>query len=142
MTETQIQNDICQYLDSQNYFNATWIRDTKKKMLLNTELGRRIEWRGIFWRQNIAPVVIKNKTGKILGFKKMPKYAMSGVPDIIVVKNSCYIDCGIEQEEGEFIGIEVKKPGSKLSEWQKIFHKYCPGVSIIATSVEDVKAVL
>lgn len=56
-----------------------------------------------FWRQNNIGVF----NGK--EYRKMPRYSKNGVPDIIAV-----ID-------GDFWGIEVKRPGGILSEDQKKF---------------------
>jgi hypothetical protein len=50
-----------------------------------------------FWRQNTAPTVNKSDDG--WSFRRLPKYARRGVPDIIVV------------QRGRFIGLEVKQAG-------------------------------
>lgn len=63
-----------------------------------------------FWRQNTVGVYdAKNKT-----FRKMPKYAMKGVPDIIVIDNT-----------GHAIFLEVKSAKGVLSKEQKIFRDKC-----------------
>ena len=57
-------------------------------------------------------------------------YGTSGIPDII-----CCLD-------GRFIGIEVKRPGGKVSRLQEITLRKIEtagGVGIVAFSVEDVK---
>jgi len=79
--------------------------------------------RYMFWRQNTIPAL--NKEGK---FRAMPKYSKNGIPDIIVVK------------QGQFIGIEVKKPKGKQSENQIKFQKeleLAGGTYYIATSIDD-----
>lgn len=61
----------------------------------------------LFWRANNVPVF----DGK--NFRRMPKYAMKGVPDINLIIN------------GQYIGIECKKKGGILSADQKEFEKKC-----------------
>ena len=82
--EKEIQTAICDYLLLRRYF---------------------------YWRQNTAPTVQKNDTGWF--FRKMPKHARRGVPDIIVVKN------------GTVIFLEVKRPGEKQSPDQVKFQADC-----------------
>ena len=83
-TESEIQRSILDYLD---------IR--KKKMGY------------MFWRANT--VGIYDPTTK--GFRTMPKYSMSGTPDINLIWN------------GQYIGLEVKREKTKQSENQKEFEK-------------------
>ena len=65
-----------------------------------------LEWkRYTFWRQNT--VGLYDPTKKI--FRAMPKYAMKGVSDIIVLK------------DGRAMFIEVKSKTGKLSEAQVAF---------------------
>jgi len=76
-----------------------------------------------FWRQNTAALFREGR------YFSMPKHSLRGVPDIILIKN------------GRFIGIEVKRPGGKLSDHQIDFQRMCiknGAEYIIATSVEDV----
>lgn len=58
-------------------------------------------------------------------------FQKSGVPDIIACVN------------GKFVGIEVKRPGGRVSELQK-YHiekiRAAGGVAFVATSIEDVRA--
>jgi len=139
--EGKLQNQICEYLDREDYFNATWIRDDNKALSLKHMPNP--EFKGIFWRQNVAPTIKKMPNGQTV-FRKMPKYALSGIPDIIVIKRM--IDIAEIKDEpteiiwGAFLGIEVKKPGGKQSDWQKAFQNYCPGEYILATSLDDIKA--
>ena len=59
----------------------------------------------------------------------MPKFAINGVPDILLVK------------EGRFIGIEVKSLTGRISKNQVIFRDLvieAGGEYFIARSVEDV----
>jgi hypothetical protein len=83
-----------------------------------------------FWRQNTAPTVYRGKEG--MQFRKMPKYARKGVPDIIAIK------------AGTFYGIEVKTPTGRLSEDQHQFGKdliLAGGQYVVAKSIEDVQRV-
>jgi len=78
-----------------------------------------------FWRQNTAP---RYDTKKQI-FYRMPKHAMNGVPDIILIK------------DGQFIGLEVKQEKGKQSEDQKIFEKRCHDAGAkyyIVRSLDDV----
>lgn len=63
--------------------------------------------RHFFWRQNVIPPFDK-KTGH---YRPMSKYTMTGVPDIIVIKN------------GIFIGLECKRKGGKQSDAQIEFQR-------------------
>lgn len=65
--------------------------------------------RHFFWRNNNAPIF--DATRKT--FRAMPKYTMKGIPDIIVIK------------DGFFVGLEVKRANTKLSEHQVEFQKLC-----------------
>ena len=79
----------------------------------------------MYWRQNTTGMY---DAGKQV-FRKLPKYAKAGVPDIIVIKN------------GHFIGIEVKKKGGKQSENQVKFQKELEangGKYFLVTNVTDV----
>lgn len=80
-----------------------------------------------FWRQNTAGVF--NKESK--GFMRTPKYSRTGVPDIILIRNGC------------FIGLEVKSEHGRQSENQKAFQEgleFAGGEYYIVRSVEDVKS--
>ena len=60
----------------------------------------------------------------------MPKHALKGVPDIIVIK------------DGRFIGIEVKTDKGRLSEHQLDFKWRCErhgGTYLVARSIDDVQ---
>lgn len=62
--------------------------------------------RHFFWRQNTTPTFdVTKKT-----FRSMPKYALKGVPDIVVIGKN-----------GKFIGLEIKRPGGKLRDEQRLF---------------------
>lgn len=97
--EKEIQNSICEYLEYR---------------------------RGIlFWRQNTNPIFDK-QTGKP---RKMPKFSINGIPDIIVVKG------------GKFIGLEVKRPKGKQSIDQIDFQmklQDAGGEYHVVTSIDDV----
>ncbi len=80
----------------------------------------------MFWRQNTVP--IWDAKGQF--FRGMPKYALRGVPDIILIKKG-----------GTVIFIEVKRQGAKLSEAQEEFKARCAqmkAVYIIAYSLDDI----
>lgn len=99
--ETDIQNTICEYLSLKKHF---------------------------FWRQNTSPTV--SKTGDKWVFRRMAKYAMRGIPDIIIIK------------DGFFIGLEVKKAGGKQSPDQKEFEsrvKEAGAEYHVVRSIKDVQ---
>jgi hypothetical protein len=84
--------------------------------------------RYLFWRQNTAPTY--DKEGGF--YRAMPKHAMKGVPDIIVIK------------DGKFIGIEVKTREGELSAEQAVFGRLCQehgATYVIARSIEDVQRI-
>lgn len=79
----------------------------------------------LFWRQNTGGVY----DAKAGFHRPMPKYAMNGVADILLIK------------DGLFVGIEVKRPSGKQSDAQKEFERLLKengGAYLIATSLEDV----
>ena len=76
-----------------------------------------------FWRQNNFTIF----DGK--NFRKLPKYALKGIPDIIIIK------------DGKFIGLEIKTKIGTLSEGQKEFMIGCEkagGQYYIVKSIDDV----
>ena len=84
--EKEVQNTICEYLTLKGY---------------------------LFWRNNTLPVFSRNNAGK-MAFRSMGKYAMKGLPDIIIIKN------------GKFIGVEVKRQGiNALRPEQTRFQELC-----------------
>mgnify|MGYP001564961686 CR=1 FL=1 len=81
-----------------------------------------------FWRSNTIPV-FDTKANR---YRPMPKYSMTGIPDIIVIR------------DGIFVGIEVKRPGGKLSDSQKVFKEKCleSGAEYyIVSSIDDVEKI-
>ncbi len=77
-----------------------------------------------FWRQNSSGSFQNGK------FVKLPKYSMSGLPDIIVIK------------DGFFIGLEVKKQNTKQNKNQKEFEKglkNAGGEYYVVRNIDDVK---
>ena len=100
-----------------------------KEKDIQLEICRYLESRGyFFWRQNTSPIFDKT-TGF---YRPMPKYSVKGLPDIILIR-----------EGGLFVGLEVKRPGSKPSDNQISFKEKCEGVGAeyhIVRSVEDVIA--
>ena len=95
-----------------NKFNLKKNGPSESKIL--NSIGEYLESRGhLFTRINNAPTF--QPDGKGGGFfRKQSKWAMNGVPDIILI-----------DETGHFVGIEVKKPGGKLSDAQIIFRNKC-----------------
>lgn len=82
-----------------------------------------------FWRNNTVPIY--DATKKI--FRAMPKYAMRGVADIIVITDGGYA-----------VFLEVKRPKGKLSADQIAFEALCKkwGAEYYrVTSIDDVKEV-
>ena len=82
-----------------------------------------------FWRQNTAPTI--QKTGDKFSFRRMPKYSMTGVPDILVIF------------KGNVYGLEVKREKTKQSEGQIIFEKgfvESGGIYVVVRTVEDIQA--
>ena len=104
--EKEVQNDICEYLKKGDYF---------------------------FWRNNTQPVFARNNAGKMT-FRSMGKYAMKGLPDIILII------------QGIFIGIEVKREGiNELRPEQESFKKKCEVNNtnyIVVHSLQEVKEYL
>lgn len=52
---------------------------------------------------------------------------------------------GAHRETGQFIAIEVKRPGNKPTEYQRDFLDRigeCNGIAIVATSLDDVMGIL
>jgi hypothetical protein len=85
----------------------------------------------LFWRQNTAPAVQKSAEG--WRFRRMPLYALKGVPDIIVIK----------PPHGQFVGLEVKRQEGRLSPEQKEFEAACQaqgGQYHVVRSIEEVMA--
>lgn len=81
-----------------------------------------------FWRQNTNPIY-NPASG---GYRKMPPFSKTGVPDIILVRN------------GKFVGLEVKRPTGKQSPNQKEFEEGCKkagGEYYIVTSLEDLEKI-
>ena len=66
-----------------------------------------------FWRANNIPVFDK-KAGF---YRPMPKYAMQGVPDIIIIGDGGFV-----------IFLEIKSSVGKLSKSQKEFQRRCKEV--------------
>lgn len=102
-SETDIQRSICDYLALRHHF---------------------------FWRSNTAPTVQKSAEG--WAFRKMPKYGMRGVPDIIVIK------------DGFFVGLEVKAAKGRQSPEQIAFEdrvKEAGGEYYVVKSIDEVREI-
>lgn len=81
-----------------------------------------------FWRQNTNPIY-NPASG---GYRRMPPYSKTGVPDIILVK------------EGFFYGLEVKKATTKQSPNQKEFEDGCKkagGKYFVVRGIEDLEKI-
>lgn len=79
-----------------------------------------------FWRSNTTPIYDPTRNA----FRSMPKYALQGIPDIILIK------------DGYFIGLEVKRPSTYQNEAQKEFEKgvkEAGGEYHVVRSINDVK---
>lgn len=85
--------------------------------------------RYFFWRQNTAGIY----DAKGGFYRRASKWALDGVPDIIVIF------------QGRFIGLEVKRPTTKQEESQKNFErevKLAGGEYYIIRSIEDLQKIL
>jgi hypothetical protein len=81
-----------------------------------------------FWRNN--SIGVYDPVGK--RFRSTPKYAMNGVPDIILIK------------DGFFVGLEVKTPKGRQSDNQKDFEKKCKEAGAeyyLVRSIDDVQEI-
>jgi hypothetical protein len=63
-----------------------------------------------FWRQNTTPIYDPTRKS----FRRMPKYSMKGVADIVVITDGGYA-----------VFLEIKKKGSYQSPDQKEFQRRC-----------------
>ncbi len=81
-----------------------------------------------FWRNNTTGIY----DPKTKRYRKMPKYAKPGAPDIILIK------------DGFFIGLEIKKKGGYQSKDQKEFEKgvkAAGGEYYVIRKVEDLTTI-
>lgn len=92
--------------------------------ILNTICEYLTLYKYFFWRNN--NVAIYDKSRGV--FRKMPKYAMKGVPDILlVVDGACW-------------GFEIKTEKNKQNESQKIFEqdfRKAGGKYYVIRSIDD-----
>jgi penicillin-binding protein-related factor A (putative recombinase) len=99
--EKDVQNSICEYLKLHSYF---------------------------FWRNNTMPVFSRNNAGN-MAFRSMGKYAMKGLPDIILIF------------KGKFVGIEVKRQGINALRPEQIkFQELCiahGAIYVVVHSLEE-----
>lgn len=82
-----------------------------------------------FWRQNTAPTF--DTTRQV--FRAMPKYALKGVPDIIVVTDGGYV-----------VFLEIKRPRAKQSPEQVVFEERCKKLGAeyyVVTDVSQLKTI-
>lgn len=104
-SETSIQHAVCEYLALKKHF---------------------------FWRQNNAPAVYKGFDGE-MRFRSMPKYALRGIPDVIVITDGGYA-----------VFLEIKRKNGKQSEDQKQFQSFCSAKGAeyhIITDVSQLKEI-
>ena len=100
--EKDIQSAICDYLSARRHF---------------------------FWRQNTAPTI--QKQGDQWAFRRMPKYSMRGVADIILVHT------------GRPYFLEVKRPNTAQSPDQRAFQEQAEkagALYAVVRSIDDVQA--
>lgn len=79
-----------------------------------------------FWRNNNTPVFDQ----KFGGFRALPKYTPKGLPDIEVIKDSCWV------------GLEVKSDKGKQTPEQKEFERRCKEAGVeyyVVRSVDEVQ---
>lgn len=106
------------------------VRNTKKQIIplekdIQNACCEYLEYKYFFWRQNTTPVY----NVSLDRYRRMPKYALKGVPDIIL----------IHKKRGT-IYLEVKRPGGVLSEDQEYFQRKCKELGQeyhMITSVDD-----
>lgn len=82
--------------------------------------------RHFFWRNNNTPVFDTQRGA----FRALPKYTLKGLPDIELIKDSCWV------------GLEVKSMKGTQSPEQKEFERRCKenGVEYyVVRSVDDVQ---
>lgn len=80
-----------------------------------------------FYRNNNTPVFDTTRQA----FRAMPKHTPKGLPDVVVIF------------KGQYIGLEVKRPGGKQSPEQKDIEtrvKAAGGNYAVVYSIDDVKA--
>lgn len=86
-----------------------------------------------FNRMNNTPVPIKDRTGRVLGHRKLSMGAKKGIPDIWVIK------------DGKTIGLEVKaSKGTQRKEQKEIEERFKKNGAeyYIVRSVEEVRKIL
>lgn len=79
-----------------------------------------------FWRTNTTPIYDPTRKA----FRAMPKYALKGVPDVILVL------------DGVFVGLEVKTRSGRQNEAQAAFEKRVKeagGRYYVVRSLDEVK---
>lgn len=85
--------------------------------------------RHCFFRLNNIPAVYS--VGGQMRFRKLPKFTPRGLPDIVVIL------------DGEFLGLEVKRPKTYQSPEQKAFQAHVEahkGKYAVVRSIDDVIA--
>lgn len=100
-----------------------------KETTIQNSICEYLQYRKVFfWRNNNIPVFDKKRNI----YRTLPKYAMKGTPDIIVVK------------DGFFIGLEVKMPKQYQSREQKEFQKNLKeagGEYYVVRSINDLQEI-
>jgi len=104
----------------------------KKKVPLEKDIQKAVcEYltlkKHFFWRQNTTPTFdVTKKT-----FRAMQKYALKGVPDVIVIVEGGYV-----------VFLEIKRPKAKLRPEQVLFKENCEKIGAeyyVITSVDQLK---
>ena len=103
--------------------------------LLERDIQRQIidwlGWQGIFaFRTNTGAAMLPGRAGK----PQLVRFGFKGVSDILGIVG-----------QGQFLSIEVKRPGGKLTIDQEVFRELVVkngGLYILAKSLDDVKRAL
>ena len=108
-----------------------------KEKDIQTAICEYLTLRGIFhWRANTGGSAYPGKNGKM----RYVKYGFKGVADIIGIRH--YYQAATKKDFGQFIAIEVKRPGGKPSLDQVALQQAVEahgGIYILARSVDDVQ---
>ncbi len=80
--------------------------------VIQIEICNWLAWnRYFFWRSNNLPALGRPDKNGQMRFRALPKYTPKGLPDIIILHN------------GDFLGLEVKRPGGVMRVEQEEFGK-------------------
>lgn len=100
-----------------------------KESEIVTAILKYLQYRSIFcWRNNNTPIFDPTRQA----FRRMPKYTMKGISDILGILPT-----------GRLLAIEVKREGKYPTREQKEFMDHVSkrgGLAFVARSIDDVKA--